>query len=143
MDPYSTGAILGLRLNTRRGDIYKAFIEGLCFEMMFNAELLESVGTSINSITCVGGGSRSDTLLQVKADIMGIPVKRLTQKESGTMALAMLCATACKDFSGLGEAAQIMVKTDRRFDPNPHYHQIYLERFNTYKNIYPNIVNLK
>lgn len=143
MDPYSTGAVLGLRLSTRRGDIYKALIEGLCFEMMFNAELLESIGTSINSITCVGGGSRSDTLLQVKADIMGIPVKRLTQKESGTMALAMLCATACGDFSGLRETAQIMVKTDKHFDPNPNYHQHYLERFKTYKSIYPNILNLK
>lgn len=143
MDPYSTGAVLGLRLNTNRGDIYKALIEGLCFEMMFNAELLESVGTSINSITCVGGGSRSDMLLQVKADIMGIPVKRLMQKESGTLALAMLCATACGDFSGLKEAAQIMVKTDKHFDPNPKNHQLYHERFSIYKNVYPNILNLK
>lgn len=143
MDPFSTGTVLGLRLNTKRGDIYKAFIEGLCFEMMFNAELLESVGTSITSMTCVGGGSRSDTLLQVKADIMGIPVKRLILKESGTMALAMLCATACNDFSGLDEAAQAMVKIDKHFYPNPSYHQLYLERFNTYKSIYPNILNLK
>lgn len=143
MDPYSTGAILGLRLSTSRGEIYKAFIEGLCFEMMFNAELLKSVGTSITAITCVGGASRSDTLLQVKADIMGIPVKRLNQKESGAMALAMLCATACGDFAGLDEAAQKMVKIDKRFYPNPRYHQLYLERFNTYKNIYPNITSLK
>jgi xylulokinase len=143
MDPYSAGAVLGLGLNTSRGDIYKAFIEGLSFEMMFNAELLKSIGTRITSITCVGGGSRSDMLLQVKADIMGIPVKRLALKESGTMALAMLCATACSDFSGLDEAVQKMVKIDKHFYPNPRYHQLYLERFNTYKSIYPNIVNLK
>ena len=136
MDPFSTGAIFGLRLNTKREEVYKALVEGLCFEMKVNSELLKSVGTKISEITCTGGGSRSDMLLQVKADVMGIPIKRLKVVESGTMALAMLCETACSEFASLGEAVQKMVQTDRIFYPNPRNHEIYLERFEIYKKIY-------
>ncbi len=142
MDPFSTGAILGLRLSTLRGDIYKACIEGICFEMLQNAQLLKSMGTNITSMTCVGGGTKSELLLQVKADIMGIPVHRLKTQESGTTALAMLCAVACSDFSSLEEAANSMVMIDKTFTPNEKYHQIYQERFSIYKNIYPSIASL-
>ncbi len=142
MDPFSTGAVLGLRLSTTRGDIYKACMEGICFEMLQNAQLLKSMGTSITSMTCVGGGTKSEMLLQIKSDIMGIPVHRLRSKESGTTALAMLCAVACRDFTNLEEAAKSMVKIDKTFTPNEQYHQVYQERFSIYKNIYSSIVSL-
>ncbi len=142
MDPFSTGAVIGLRLNTTRGEFYKACIEGLCFEMMLNAELLAQIGTTLTGITCVGGGSRSDLLLQVKADIMGIPVKRLCNEESGTTALAMLCATACGDYGSLYDAAAQLVRFDRCFDPDMHLHELYMQKFNTYQHIYPCIASL-
>ena len=142
MDPFSTGAVLGLRLNTTRGDIYKACMEGICFEMLQNADLLKSMGTSITSMTCVGGGTKSEMLLQIKSDIMGIPVHRLRSKESGTTALAMLCAVACHDFKNLEEAAKNMVKIDKTFTPNKQYHEFYQERFSIYKNLYPSIASL-
>ena len=142
MDPFSTGAVLGLRLNTKRGELYKACIEGLCFEMMVNARLLAQMGTSITDMTCVGGGSRSNTLLQVKADIMGIPVKRLRNEESGTTALAMLCATACGDYHSLGAAAAQLVGFDRCFEPDVQMHSQYLQKFDVYQRIYPCIASL-
>lgn len=142
MDPFSTGAVLGLRLNTTRGEFYKACIEGLCFEMMVNAQLLAQMGTVITGITCVGGGSRSDTLLQVKADIMGIPIKRLRNEESGTSALAMLCAAACGEYGSLGEAAAQLVSFDRCFEPNMALHDRYMHKFNTYQHLYPCIASL-
>jgi xylulokinase len=142
MDPFSTGAVLGLRFNTTRGDIYKACMEGICFEMLQNAQLLKSMGTSITSMTCVGGGTKSEALLQVKADIMGIPIHRLKTQESGTTALAMLCAVACRDFSDMEEAATNMVNIDKTFTPNEKYHRVYQERFSIYRNIYPSIASL-
>jgi xylulokinase len=142
MDPFSTGAVLGLRLGTTRGELYKACIEGLCFEMMVNAELLRRMGTAITGIACVGGGSRSDTLLQVKADIMGIPVKRLRNEESGTTALAMLCATACGDYGSLSEAAARLVSVDRCFEPDGANHERYQQKFGIYQQIYPSIAAL-
>lgn len=136
MDPYSTGAIIGLRLSTQGTEIYKACVEGICFEMMYNAELLKEMGTDIHGITCVGGGAKSPFVLQVKADIMGIPVKKLKAKESGTIALAMLCATACGEFSDLAEAAGNLVRIDRSFEPDLNRHRIYQDKYQEYKKLY-------
>jgi xylulokinase len=142
MDPFSLGATLGLRLSTTRGEYYKACMEGLCFEMKLNAELLAQMGTSIKSVSCVGGGSRSDILLQMKADIMGIPVKRLKKEESGTAALAMLCATACGDYQNLKDAAAQIVVLDRIFEPNSKNQRVYLQKFELFQKIYPSLKQL-
>ena len=142
MDPFSYGATLGLRLSTTRGEYYKACMEGLCFEMKLNADLLAQMGTSINAIACVGGGSRSDVLLQIKADIMGIPIKRLKNEESGTAALAMLCASACGDYHSLKEAAAQIVITDRIFEPNLKTHDRYKQKYELFQTIYPAIRQL-
>lgn len=142
MDPFSSGALIGLRLSTTRSEFYKACMEGLCFEMKSNADLLAQMGTSINTITCVGGGSRSDVLLQIKADIMGIPVNRLKKEESGTAALAMLCATACGDYTDLKDAAAQIVKLDKTFEPNAANHDRYLQKFGIFQQIYPSLRQL-
>lgn len=142
MDPFSCGATLGLRLSTTRGEYYKACMEGLCFEMKLNADLLAQMGTSIKAIACVGGGSRSDVLLQIKADIMGIPVKRMKNEESGTAALAMLCASACGDYHSLKDAAAQIVIPDRIFEPNLKTHERYKQKFELFQTIYPAIRQL-
>lgn len=142
MDPFSSGALLGLKLSTTKGDIYKACLEGICFEMKLNAEILSGMGTAIENLTCVGGGARSDLLLQIKADIMGIEVKRLEVEESGTMALGILCATACGAYGSFAEAAKALVKVKRTFEPNRHAQAIYAQKYNTYQNIYKNIKNI-
>lgn len=142
MDPYSSGAILGLKLSTTKGDIYKACLEGICFEMKLNVEILKGMGTTIENLTCVGGGTRSDLLLQIKADIMGIEVRRLEVEESGTMALAILCATACGAYESLSQAAKALVKVKRTFEPNRNTHAIYTQKYDKYKNIYKNIKNI-
>ena len=94
------------------------------------------------TITCVGGGSRSDVLLQIKADIMGIPVNRLKKEESGTAALAMLCATACGDYTDLKDAAAQIVKLDKTFEPNAANHDRYLQKFGIFQQIYPSLRQL-
>jgi len=139
MDAAASGAILGIKLGTQRGEIYKACLEGICFEIMLNARLLEDMGSRISSLMCVGGVSQSDMLLQIKADIMGIPVSRLQFKEAGTMALAMLGFTATGAFSGLEEAAKTMVKPERTFEPDMANHARYIERYEMYQRIYGNI----
>ncbi len=134
MDSLASGTISGLRLDTSKAEIYKACMEGLCFEMQLNTDLLSRINMPLNQMNCVGGGAHSDLLLQIKADIMGIPVSRLRAEESGTYGLAMLCATACGEASTMDEAAEKLVKIEKVFHPDPTQHAIYNERYEAYKN---------
>lgn len=136
MDPHSSGALLGLKLASTKADIYKAILEGICFEIMFNTDMLSRSGIPVNEITAVGGGAQSDILLQLKADIMGKPVKTLVTSESGTIGLSMLCAVACGDYPDLQSAAKTMVKVHKVFYPRRDFHERYLQKYDVYKKIY-------
>jgi len=137
MDPFASGALLGLKLDSGKRDIYKAVLEGICFEILVNVELLSECGIEINEITAVGGGARSDVMLQLKSDIMNRPVKTLLAGESGIMGLAMLCAVACGDYPDFKSAAGAVVKTGKVFYPRDEYSKKYREKYEVYKRIYP------
>jgi xylulokinase len=136
MDPFASGALLGLRLGTTRGEMYKACLEGICNEIQLNAALLSELGTDIKKLVCVGGLSRSDMLMQIKADVMGVPVSRLMVKESGTMALAMLCLVAGGAYPDYEQAAAAMVRTERTFEPDIRRHEVYAEKYRAYSRMY-------
>ena len=53
--------------------------------MRMNLDNMEAGGMHVNKLGATGGGSRSDTWLQIKADVPSIEVDRVHMKESGTM----------------------------------------------------------
>lgn len=137
MDPLSSGVIFGLRLSSKKSDIYKAILEGICFEMLFNINVLGECGVELGKITAVGGGARSSTLLQIKSDIMKKQIKTLSITESGTLGLAILCSVACGDYTDIKSAVKSMVKIDKVYYPRTEFIQEYKEKYETYKKLYP------
>lgn len=137
MDSLSSGAIIGLNLSSDKRDIYRAILEGLCYEMRFNLETLADCGIHLSSVlTAVGGGAKSPALLQIKADILGIQVQTLQSGESGTMGLVMLCAVAMKDYSDLQQAAEELIRPKQSFSPNPVLRDAYEAKYRQYKRVY-------
>ena len=69
-DPITKGSMIGLGISTERKDIFKSLVESLVFEIGFNLELLDKSGIKINELRAVGGGSRSDYWLTLKASVI-------------------------------------------------------------------------
>ena len=55
-DTQSKGALLGLTFATTRADVARAILEGLCFELRYNLEVLQSGGVAIQELRAIGGG---------------------------------------------------------------------------------------
>ncbi len=142
LDSTLGGAFLGLTVATTRGDCYKAVLEGLCYEMQYNTELLQACGLPINEVTAVGGSTQSKMLMQIKADIMGRPVHTLEVNETGTMGLALLCAHALGDIPDLASAAQKGARRGETFYPDKARAAMYAERMRQYRRIYPAIKSI-
>ncbi|UYM18251.1 L-fuculokinase [Endozoicomonas euniceicola] len=80
------GSIRGLTLNTQRGSIYRAALEGLSNKLKANLHQLEQLGNfSAAELILVGGGSKNQLWNQIKADSLQIPVK--VPREADTTAL--------------------------------------------------------
>jgi len=68
------GAVLGLRLTTKRGEVLRALLEGVALEMRLNVDILEQAGLHVREFRAIGGGARSGALTQLKADVLGRPI---------------------------------------------------------------------
>ena len=141
MDSRSRGAVLGLTLDTKREDVYKALMEGANYELALILEGLERAGLEPRKIVATGG-ALSPELLQIKADVLGLPVHTVKNRQTGTLGGAILGAVALGMYSSIAEAVSHMVEEDVAYQPDETRHEIYKEKLKNYKNIYPAIAEI-
>lgn len=67
--PEAKGAIYGLTLGHSRGDIARAVMESVAFEVKTNIDLMESLGIRIRELRLDGGAARSALWNQIFADV--------------------------------------------------------------------------
>lgn len=140
-DTVTRGAILGLRLSTKRRDVIKALIEGVAFEMKLNLHILEESGCGIHELRATGGGAKSKLWNQLKADVLGKPVTALNVIEAGCLGTAML-AFAADSGQDVRKVAKEWVRPVEEHHPRPETAALYRERFELFRKIYPAIKQL-
>ncbi len=136
MDPLSKAVFLGITLETTKPDIYKAIMEGVTYEMLLNIKILQDSGIVLNKLYATGGGATSPVWLQMKANILGIPITALDAPEAGAAGTVMLTGICAGIFNDLKEAKRIMVKEGKTYFPDPEKHQKHMMIFSRYKKIY-------
>ena len=66
------GAIIGLTMAHSRAHIYRAILEGFAYEIRAGYEVMAAkTGVTIREIRVSGGGSKSDAILSIVADVLG------------------------------------------------------------------------
>ena len=130
-----SGLIAGLKLATTRGEILKGIVQGATFYLRKCIEVLPEFGIDISEYRAVGGGSNSDTWLQLSADILGKPFVRPKVNEAGSLGAAIVAGVGLGIFSSLEEGVAQIVKPDRTFEPQMNLHSKYMEKYQKYKNL--------
>lgn len=129
------GAFLGLTMTTTRYDIVKAILEAQAFEMKLNIDTLKDANVTIQELRCVGGGAKSADGLQLKANILGMPVSTLQTREAACLGAAMLAGVGTGRFENVKQASQL-VKTDKIYHPQKEIMSLYKERYFLYQSLY-------
>jgi len=137
MDSGSKGAIIGLTLSHTQRDIYYALMEGVCFEMRLNMDCLNHAGIRFESLRAAGGGANSRVWMQMKADILNLPVTALQSVEAGAVGSAMTTGVAIGLFDDLRSAAKIFVQEKETYCPRAEMHEKYNKIYEKYKKLYP------
>ncbi|HOW40679.1 MAG TPA: FGGY-family carbohydrate kinase [Bacteroidales bacterium] len=128
------GTILGLDLSVTKAELLKGLLEGVAMEVRLNLEILRQSGYQVDELRIIGGGSKSEKHVQLKADATGMPVTILDVTEAGCMGVAML-AKACNDKADVKDIAREWVRPVKRIIPSRQ--DYYTDKFNRYKNLYP------
>ncbi len=114
------GTILGLNLQTSGPHIYRAGLEGLSFQMRSALETLqEAVGFQAQGLRVVGGGSRNELWNQIRADVTGLPVITIAQREATVLGAALFAFVGAGVFSSLNEALGAVERDEATFEPSP------------------------
>jgi xylulokinase len=136
MDYGSKGAVIGLTLSTTGPDIYKAFMEGVVYELAVNVDILKNAGIGIDRLNATGGCTLSRTWMQMKADILNIPITRMREKEAGTIGGIMLTGVTLGAFDNLEKAAEILAVPCETYEPRKEYHEEYMKIYRKYRQLY-------
>ena len=135
-NPKASGVFYGFTLRHGRGHFIRAIMEGVCFIVRRNIEVIEGLGVPVNEIRSLGGGARSQVWKQMEADITGLPVLTTTNEEAATLGAAILAGKAVGLYSSVEEAAEQMIQIKERFEPNPAHRSVYDDTFGTYVKLY-------
>ena len=139
-DNNSRGSFVGLRPYHRSPDLVRAVLEGVGFELRSFFECLRRLTSDdIQQITIIGGGARNEYWLQIKADIIGLPVEIPVVKEAAALGAAMLAGVGTGVYVDLVEATQRTYQVDKRFLPNPEYRELYDELYRLNRRLYPDL----
>ena len=136
MDTGSKGAILGLTLGSSVADIYRGCMEGIAYEMYLNYELLKKAGVRCRELRATGGGAHSAVWMQIKADMLNLPITALKTVDAGTVGSAMLVGTALGVFRDREDAAAHMVQVSRTYEPRQSIHEQYMDVYERYRKLY-------
>jgi xylulokinase len=131
----TTGVIAGLRTSTRRGEILKAVLEGTTFYFLESFRKLRDMGIDTSRILATGGGAKSDPWLQIKADILNVPMVRLDITECGAAGAAILAGLATGVYDSPQEASKLFAKQVQSFEPDPKRHERYAQRYEQYRSL--------
>lgn len=144
MDPEnrSLGLFIGIEHETNRPKMYRALLEGLCYETRFCFDILQETGFPVDKITAVGGCSKSELFMQMKADVLKKNISILENADAGISALAMICAVADGVYVDYREAEKVFVRRRQEYTPQHSYtekYEKYLEVREAAKQLYKKI----
>ncbi len=116
-DQYARGAIVGLTRGSNRAHIARAALESIGLQVADVVSAMESdSGAPVRELRVDGGAARNNLLMQMQADLLGVPVTRPSNAETTVLGAAYLAGLAVgywPDMTSIANQWQV----DRRFTP--------------------------
>jgi len=93
-DPHAAGLLIGLRRDTSPGQIARAALESIAFQVADVLEAVEAETTPLAALRVDGGAAVNGLLMQFQADVLGVPVVRPQVTETTALGAAYLAGLA-------------------------------------------------
>lgn len=116
-DQHARGLMIGVNRGTTRAHIARAALEGIAFQTMDVLSVMElDAQIKISELRVDGGASTNNLLMQIQADLLGIPVVRPQITETTAMGAALLAGLATGFWTSISDLTQ-QWQINKRFDP--------------------------
>ena len=132
------GMVVGLTLQTKPEELYRAFLESTAYGTRRILELYEENGVPIRSICAAGGiSAKSPFLMQLYADITGRPIRVAGTTQAAALGSAIYASVAAGLFPTVAQAAQKLSPPDMaEYFPNREAGAAYEPLYACYKTLH-------
>ncbi|MEU5306479.1 ribulokinase [Streptomyces noursei] len=132
VDHALSGLLVGLTLDTRPEDVYRALIEATAYGTRTIVEAFERSGVPVREFTAAGGLLRNRFLMQTYSDVLNRPVNVLAAEQGPALGAAVHAAVAAGVYPDIHAASAAMGRLARRaYLPDPTraaaYERLYAE----------------
>jgi gluconokinase len=140
--PFASGVIFGLRTFHTRNDITRSLLEGVAFSLCMVKDALVENNVEIKEFRMAGGGTAWKVWPQIFADVFNTPMVVPKAQEIALVGSAILGLTALGKFPSIEDAAQSMVNSGERIDPDPKRAERYQEHYSFFRELCFSLVPL-
>jgi glycerol kinase len=116
-DPGARGTITGITRGTTAAHIARATLEAIAFQTRDVIDAMQAdSGIALGELRVDGGAAANDLLMQIQADVLGVPVVRPKNVETTVLGAAYLSGLASGVWESRDDVRQSW-EVDRRFEP--------------------------
>lgn len=128
------GAITGLGLGSDAPRVFRALAEATCFGAKSIVDRFISEGIPVKGIIGIGGvAKKSPFVMQMMADVLGMPIRIHQFKHTCALGAAMFAAVVAGIYPTIEEAMTAMGRGfDVVYEPNIALKEVYQQRYNQY-----------
>ena len=137
-----SGLILGMTPKTKSEDVYRALAESTAFGCRVILENFGEHGLPVKKFTVSGGISRKNPfIMQLYADILGLPVEVLETQVGPALGSAIFAAAAADGSAGGYASVELAAKAMKNpvltvYEPVPEHVAVYNELYKEYRTLY-------
>lgn len=133
-DENARGVYFGLTVAHGKPHFARAGLEGILFALYSIFEMVRG-DEAVSAIRATGGYLRSDLMLQLQADIFGLPIATPENLEGSVVGAAML---GMKALGVIGDYAELdgLLPVSKTFEPDRKNHRLYQQRYPKFRALY-------
>jgi len=128
-------ALLGLNLASDAPKIFRSLGESTCFGAKMIVDRFNQEGIPVKGIIGIGGvAKKSPFIMQMLADILGMPIRIHKFEHTCALGAAMFAAVVSGIYTTIEEAMQAMgTGFEKEYHPNRSLSEVYEKRYQRYK----------
>lgn len=133
-DPAARGALNGLTLSHDLGHIWRAVLEAYAYAIRHHIETFNEIGYETARFFVSDGGANSDVWMGIVADVLSVPLQRLSGHPGSCLGAAWVAAVGCGAADWHGIAA--LTQRDAMIAPNPAHRAAYDHGYAQFRDLY-------
>jgi xylulokinase len=137
LDASARGGWVGLTARHNRADLIRAILEGVAFSQKDCLQIIEQMGTRVESVRLSGGGARSALWRQIFADVFGKRVSTLETEEGSAYGAALLSMVGTGRYPSIVDLCRATVRETSSIEPRQSETVIYDRGHTIYQALYP------